>query len=493
MTSRPFHPLSSAPLLMPAIAFMAGIAAGQHAESSVCWLLFSVSLVAILLLYRWPQTQSLAILFCVAALGSVRSAMVRSEHDGIRWPQGTVAFEAVIVSEVAEKPKTVAADMIIADIGRKIKGYIAKDDKSRHLKVGDRLKICALIDRNREWHHGTFDYHRYLEVHGFSGQTFVRSGNWQLQNQSWQGLTAWQRLRLHFLCYRHRLLERYRQMGFSDDAYAVVAAMTLGDKSAMTSGLREVYAVSGASHVLALSGLHLGIIYMVLTLLVVGRRWRYATQLLAIAGIWAFALLVGLPASVLRAAIMITAFALLSLPGRGRSSLNALALAAFIILTVSPDSLYDVGFQLSFAAMLGILLIQPLLERLLRREWLMEHRVAHWAWGLATVSVAAQMGTAPLVAYYFGRFSTWFLLTNLVVIPATTAILYLAIVTLLLPQLGSVLLHVVGWLNAVLTLMATRLPLASIEGLHPSALQTAMVYVIILCIYLIILRYDKSV
>jgi len=478
---------------MPAVAFMVGIMAGQHAEPSVCWLLFSVSLAAVLLVHRWPQAQSLAILFCVAALGAIRSAMVRSAHDGVSWPQGIVGFEAVIVSEVAEKPKTVAADMVIAGDGRKIKGYIAKDDKSRQLTVGDRLTLRTQIDRNREWRHGTFDYRRYQEVHGFSGQTFVRSGNWQLQDRSWQGLTAWQRLRLLFLCYRHHLLERYRQMGFSDDAYAVVAAMTLGDKTAMTSELREVYAVSGASHVLALSGLHLGIVYMVLTLLVVGRRWRFVMQLLAVAGIWAFALLVGLPASVLRAAIMISAFALLSLLGRGRASLNALALAALLILTVSPDSLYDVGFQLSFAAMLAILLVQPRLQRLLSEEWLMEHPVARWAWGLATVSVAAQAGTAPLVAYYFGRLSTWFLLTNLVVIPATTAILYLAIGALLLPLVGTVLLHVVGWLNGVLTLMATRLPLASIEGLHPSALQTAMVYVIIMCSYLIVLRYDKSV
>ena len=485
---------SSAPLAGPAAALVVGIVLGDTWPTAVPWWgVLLTMMVIMLLLYRWSGLQSVSILLALAALGAVRSSSVRQQHEQVSWPDGKVRYEAVIASEVTEKPKTMGMDIILTNNGSRLKCYVTKDDRSRQLQIGDRLQLSSTISRNSDWHFGSFDYRRYLEVHGFTGQTFVWADDWQRLPDSWQGLSLWQRARLRFLCYRHTLLQRYRQMGADGDEYAVLAAMTLGDKSAMTQELRDVYAVSGASHVLALSGLHLGIVYMVLTLLVVGRRWRFVMQLLAVAGIWAFALLVGLPASVLRAAIMISAFALLSLLGRGRASLNALALAALLILTVSPDSLYDVGFQLSFAAMLAILLVQPRLQRLLSEEWLMEHPVARWAWGLATVSVAAQAGTAPLVAYYFGRLSTWFLLTNLVVIPATTAILYLAIGALLLPLVGTVLLHVVGWLNGVLTLMATRLPLASIEGLHPSALQTAMVYVIIMCSYLIVLRYDKSV
>ena len=112
---------------------------------------------------------------------------------------------------------------------------------------------------------------------------------------------------------------------------------------------------------------------------------------------------------------------------------------------------------------------------------------------MLAVSCAAQIGVAPLIAYYFGRFSNYFLLTNLIVIPAATAILCLALLALLLPATGVLLLQVTAWLNAALTLIASRLPLASIEGLRPSALQTAMVYVIIVSVYLIIIRYDKSV
>jgi len=271
----------------------------------------------------------------------------------------------------------------------------------------------------------------------------------------------------------------------------VLAAMTLGDKSAMPHELKEIYAVSGASHVLALSGLHLGIIYFLLSLLILGQRLRIISLMLVISGIWAFVLLVGMQPSVVRAAVMISVFALLSLVNRSRMSLNALSLTAIILLLVSPDSIYDVGFQLSFMAMLAILTIQPLLEKLIPRKFLFNHPVVRWAWGVTTVSVAAQIGVAPLVAYYFGRFSTYFLLTNFVAIPAVIAILWLALASLLLSFVWPLLIWLVTVLNSTLSFIADHMPGASIEGLHPSALQTAMIYVIILSVYLIVLRYDQ--
>ena len=466
--------------------------AGQHVEQSMCWLLFFVLLTITITLYRLPHCQSALILLTVAALGAARSATFRQQHDAVTWPDGIVSYGAVIISEVTEKPKTMAADIIIAENGKKLKCYLEKDERSRQLTIGNRLQAESRIERNSAWQRGTFDYRRYLEVHGFAGQTFVRAGRWQQLEPSWEGVPTWQQVRLRFLCYRHQLLERYRAMGIDREAYAVVAAMTLGDKSAMTTELKDVYAVSGASHVLALSGLHLGIIYLLLSMMIVHRRLRIILQPLAVLAIWAFTLLVGLPSSVVRAAVMVSIFALLSLTGRSRMSLNALAIAAIIILLVNPDSLFDVGFQLSFAAMLAILTIQPLFEQLVSRKWLMSHPLLRWLWGLATVSVAAQVGTAPLVAYYFGRFSTYFLLTNFIVIPMTTVILYLALTALLLPMTGIALLTVVGWLNNALTFIAGRLPYPSIEGLHPSVLQTAMVYVIIVSLFLIVIRYDKQ-
>ena len=261
------------------------------------------------------------------------------------------------------------------------------------------------------------------------------------------------RSRTFFLHQRDRLLHRLSDGGLEGDAYAVVAAMALGDKSALTKDLRETYSVTGASHVLALSGLHLGIIYMLLSLLVLGRRRRMFSQLFLIISIWGFVFLVGMSMSVVRAAIMISVYALLSLGHRDKMSVNTLAFTAIVMLMVHPLSLFDVGFQLSFMAVFSILVWYPFFEGLIPQPFLMSHRLVKWLWTMLAVSCAAQLGTAPLVAYYFGRFSSLFLITNLVVIPAATLILYLSLIVLFVPSIAYLLYNIVTILNSFLDLI----------------------------------------
>ena len=262
--------------------------------------------------------------------------------------------------------------------------------------------------------------------------------------------------------------------------------MVLGDKSTLTQDLKETYAITGASHVLALSGLHLGIIYSLLMLLFGGRKFvTHHLSLITLLGIWAFVFLVGMPVSVVRAAVMLSAYALLSLGHREKKSVNTLAFTAIILLILNPLSLFDVGFQMSFMAVLSILMWVPLLMGVFPPAYLMEHRVIKWLWSILTVSCAAQIGVAPLIAYYFGRFSPWFLLTNFVAVPVTTLILWLAPFALFLPLLIPPLLSVVSILNSILTYLAT-LPYASIADLHPNILQVTMVYVILTALYLLV-------
>ena len=291
-----------------------------------------------------------------------------------------------------------------------------------------------------------------------------------------------ERTQQYFLHQRSLLLERLETAGLSDDRYAVVAAMALGDRSALTKELKEIYSKTGASHVLALSGLHLGIIYALLSMLVVGRRWQMITQVATVLSIWAFVFLTGMSASVVRSAVMLTVYALLALGHRQKMSVNTLAFTAIVMLLVTPKALFDVGFQMSFMAVFSILLFVPLFYRPFSAEYLMTHRAVSWLWGMVAVSVAAQIGVAPLIAYYFGRFSCYFLLTNFIVIPAATLILYLALGTLLIPSLGVVLASMVGLLNTTLLYIAT-IPGATIEGLHPSVGLTVAIYGVLLAAY----------
>ena len=299
-------------------------------------------------------------------------------------------------------------------------------------------------------------------------------------------------VRTWFLERRDDLLARYRQVaGEDDERYAVLAAMTLGDKRALTRELRETYSITGASHVLALSGLHLGIVYLFVSWLMAGRRRFWLSQVFIILSLWAFALLTGLSVSVVRSASMLSIYALFSVAERGRASVNVLAFTAIVLLLTDARTLYDVGFQMSFAAVLSILVFMPLADALVSMERLMRHRWLRWVYGMVAVSVAAQLGVAPLIAFYFHRFSTYFLLSNFVVIPAATLILYGALAALVVPPLMPVLLWVVQQLNAALTLVA-RLPLASIDGLCPSLLQVSMVYVAVGCLYLVLLLGVKK-
>ena len=470
-----------APLLRLAVCLMAGIVIGNNVEAGH-WLLpvLAGAVVLALLLWKKALLQSVAIAVCFVLLGWLLTAR-QKESLRVQWPEEEVKYEAVVLSEPQEKPKTMAVDIMLVKSGQKLKGYFYKDERSRGLRIGDGLSIQSRIRENSNWHRGAFDYRRYLEIHGFTGSTFVSSWKWQKVRVSLEGLSRLERTKLYFLRLRTRLLKRLAVDESSGDQYAVVAAMALGDKSALTKELKEVYAVTGASHVLALSGLHLGIIYTLLSLLIVGRRWQMVSQMLIVLCIWAFVFLVGMSTSVVRSATMLTVYALLSLGYRDKMTVNTLAFTAIVMLMVHPLSLYDVGFQMSFMAVLAILVFMPLLEGLFPTEYLLTHQSVRWLWSMVAVSVSAQIGVAPLIAYYFGRFSTFFLLTNFIVIPAATLILWLSPVVLLFPSLAYLLLYIVKCLNTVLGQMAAW-PGASIEALHPTVLQTVMIYVVILCI-----------
>ena len=453
------------PLLIPALCLAIGIALGDHIPHGVPMLPVLLAAIAVTLLAgRWPLVQSLGVSLCFTLLG-----MTIASKDDERLADG-VWTEAVVASPLTEKPKTMMADLLLPSTGERRRCFIWKDERSQGLDVGDNLLVCIRDSQ------------------------FISRDSWHRGGDGFSHLSNIQRLRLRALQWRSTLVQRIISPDDDSDAQAVLAAMVLGDKSELSKELRATYSATGASHILALSGLHLGIIYLLLTRLTLGRRRLWLTQVPVVLGIWAFALITGLSTSVVRAAMMISLYAVFSLGGRRQSPLGVLSFTAIIMLLFNSDSLYDIGFQLSFMAMLGILVFVPLFERMVSIRWLMEHRVVKWLMAMMTMSVAAQLTTAPLVAYHFGRFSTYFLLTNLLAIPIATLILYVAVATLIVPAVAGVLGWLAGVLNAVLG-WVSGLPLASIEGLHPSLLQVAMMYLLEAVFFLILWRYgprDRS-
>ena len=315
-------------------------------------------------------------------------------------------------------------------------------------RPGDHIYINARVGEvHTAGNPGAFDYARFLRRQGVSGRAYVAGNRWKVRAMA----DAEVSLRLRMARYRQSLSAQYFSHLESEEA-AIAAAMSLGDKRSLDAAQRQSFSATGVSHVLALSGLHLGILFSLYSLLFVNRlpsrRGRVFASLVGVALLWGFALLVGFPLSLVRATVMFTLWQLSVVLYSERSSLNNLALAALLILLFSPASLFDIGFQLSFTSVFFILLLTPHIPR---PRWLRRSRLLALVYGWLTVSIVAQIGTGPLVAYYFHTIPLVGLLGNLLAIPLAYVILGLALVFFLIPGFQGLTATFLGWCIRCLT------------------------------------------
>ena len=323
------------------------------------------------------------------------------------------------------------------------------------------------------------------------------------QLKNWQQLSYPTRAKINTERYKSKIESKLFSLHVKQQDYAVIAAMALGDKSALDSNIRNSYSISGASHILAVSGLHVGIIFQLFIFLLGGRKYSFYTIALSLISIWTYVFLIGLPASAVRAAIMLSAYSISLAFHRTSLPLNTLAAAYIFILFISPLYLFELSFQLSFLAVASILLFFPPLYSLLT----IRSRFVRWAWGLLCVSLAAQIGTLPVIVYYFGRISCYSLLTNYIAIPSATLILYLGaalilfspltllspvspVVTPLISLTVKILTSITQFLNTAISLIS-MLPGASIENVRISLPLVIGLYALILFIYVLWRRVDK--
>ena len=324
------------------------------------------------------------------------------------WNQSKQVYKGVLMESIVEKPKTYQCR--VETRGKEILLYLPKDSLSALLKPGDELLFRTKIEEN---------YAHYLYYDGVSGTAYVPADAWKKTESS-----RLDNLKTKALCIREWAIEKYRQWGIGDGQLPVLSALTLGYKGELDKATREAYSVAGISHVLALSGMHIGFIWLLL-------RWLKGGLVIVL--LWGFAFIVGLEPSVVRAVVMCMLMELGRLSGAKVFSINTLSIAAFFMLLYNPFYLFDVGFQLSFVAVASILFFYPLIFSFLS----FKNRMARWSWGILCVSMAAQLGTAPLVMYYFSNFSVYFLMTNLVASVLVPFIIYgavLLVVTMPFPE-----------------------------------------------------------
>lgn len=351
--------------------------------------------------------------------------------------------------------------------------YIAKDSIPLSWKYGDQILVRGAPARLRgPTNPEEFDYQRFLSFQNIYHQQFV------LQNQVQWISTA---ERKGFIFYSHQLrawaalqLNRYVQ---DPQARAIASALVLGVTDDVDDELLNAYAASGAMHVLAVSGLHVGIIYaLLLFLLKPFSKFRGSVWLIAgvsLICLWGFAFVTGLTPSVLRAVTMFS-FVALARPFAQRTNIyNTLAASAFALLLFNPYLIMSVGFQLSYLAVLGIVYLQ----RPIYSVWDVKTRVGDWVWQITCVSLAAQIATFSLGLLYFHQFPVYFLVSNLFVIPLSTAVLVMGIVLLglsFIPAMavliGKLLSLIIYLLNQTVFL-TEQLPYSLISDVYITTLQ----------------------
>lgn len=493
------------PFLRIAIVLVAGIMTGDvlygHVSVRlVLWILVAL-VCATVVVYKKADGKKLTTLLLmldVFVLGIWNVGRVEQRLD-VPINRSAEMYDAVVAERPVVGQRTIRCVLAVAEgrlAGQRIIAFFQKDSAIgdvQRLAVGDGVRVVSRlkpITNSRRLQNGHFDYVRYQHIHGVVARTYINKDSWKRSRVSMRRLGVMQRVLIGMRSARDRLLSHNEKHNMSESAYAVVAAMTMGDRSGLTRELRQSYAASGASHVLALSGLHLGVIYGLLSLLFVHHRMRVLGQVLAMVVIWAYATLVGMPPSVLRSATMLTIFAFVVLTGRRQVSLNTLAFAAVVQLAINPLGLWDVGFQMSFLAVLGIVMLNLRLRDVATPIWLSRWRVIRWMWSLVKVSLAAQIAVAPLSMYYFGTFPCYFLLTNLIAVPLAMLILYISVIMYLLGfwvWMQGIVATCVGWMA---TLMNTSLgfiaslPGACMYGIHINARQVWLMYALLLVAYL---------
>ncbi|PIF01965.1 MAG: hypothetical protein CR996_02045, partial [Draconibacterium sp.] len=271
-----------------------------------------------------------------------------------------------------------------------------------------------------------FDYKKYLERKRIYRQIYLTENDWTLTNESRLNLAVWAERT------REKLLTIYRQQPLDNQKREILSALTLGYKRNLNPETKRVFSSAGAMHVLAVSGLHVGIIFWVLTLLLNRFRKKKPEKLIFVAisliTLWGYAFITGLAPSVLRATTMFSIFIVAEIFRRKSNAFNSLAVSAFILLLINPNNLFETGFQLSYSAVFGILYLQPQMRKL----FVVKNKIAIFLLDLITVSIAAQIATFPLTLFYFGQFPVYFLITNIIIIPTVTILIPMGILLLVL-------------------------------------------------------------
>ncbi len=495
-----------APLLRLLLPLIAGILLYWYFPTSISSILFSlacfISAYFLFLLLplsvrfkiQWLQGLLIHLMICCLGMLITRQADIRHRSSWYGYHYKSGDYLIVQINEApVQKTKTWKAEVIIEAIvhndslfsaSGKMLIYFSKDSSIINLHYGDKVLIHKDPQAiKNSGNPGAFNYERYAAMQEIFQQVFVKNEDWQMISGK-----AGNSFRQFLFTTRDKILSvLQRNINNSKDELGIAEALLIGYTNDLDRDLVQAYSNTGVVHIIAISGMHLALIYVLLiwifSRLPLIKQSKLLQTILILGCLWLFSLLTGGAASVLRSAVMFSFIHIGNNFVRKTSIYNALAASAFVLLCYNPYYLWDVGFQLSYLALIGIVVFQKPVYGLLpiKNKWLDK------IWQLAAVSLAAQILTFPICIFYFHQFPLLFLLANILVVPLSSIILYAEIMLIacssfhpLAVWIGKITTGML-WLMNTLIQKINQLSFAVWDNISATVLSTVMLYIILIC------------
>ena len=340
---------------------------------------------------------------------------------------------------------------------------------------------------------GAFDYQQFQADQQIYHQVFISEN--ELIKIEYSQLFHFYKL---IYCVKEQILSILKNFIHQPQELGIAEALLIGYKNDLDNELVQSYTITGVVHIIAISGLHLGLIYIGLIwifdktpLLNRSTSIKYGTTILCI---WIFAILTGASASVLRSAVMFTCIAIGKIMKQNSQLENSLAASAFILLSFNTNFLWDLGFQLSYLAIIGIVLFQKLIQDLFFSKYYLIRKI----WEMISITIAAQIMTFPICLYNFHQFPTLFLISNLIAVPLSTIILFAEVFLIAVNKITSLSIFVGMLIEKMIKLMnyfisyLHHLPFSTVQNIYSDIYTTSILYALLILLTLFILQKNKS-
>ncbi len=497
--------LQSIPVFRPLVSLIFGILIQYYFHFSIYFLLVFTTILSLILLathialikfsllYKWAILFSLFFLF--ATIGGIL-AFFQNKSNNQFWISNYYKQGMPILITLKEPPipkeKTIklfasAEAVLINRKWQNVEGdvliYLKRGDSIPLLNYGSQLIITSILTPIiLSGNPGGFNYREYCALKNICYQGFLTNKDFKILNSTKSVL-------LYRIIYKARssILTILRRFIHNPNQLSVAEALLIGYRNDLDKELIKAYSNTGVIHIIVIAGLHLGMIYSLLLLLFrpfKNKKWCIRLKpIIILIILWGFCLITGANTPILRSTVMFSFILLGELIGKKTNIYNSLALSAFCILIIDPYSLFEAGFQFSYAAVLSIITFSDIIHK-----WMFfKNKLLHFIWNICAVTISAQILTLPLVIYYFHRIPTLFVIINIFAVPLAGIILYFEIFLILISSTPILAKYIGNGIEGLLWAMnnfinnINELPFSGWENLQISISEVIFIYSFLFC------------